>query len=165
MASNFLFPVASKGTVNFLEALAATGSTFTPPFVGTAINNLAGVPPSGSRRFLIRAIEYLAMEAVGLEFDFFGSSVGPTANVDTDNFIARYQFASANGVQYAGAGLYRFYVDGLAIPYYDLDTANSVTPPTLHVGVQNVDTVAKSAGAPGAIACTFWLEPNLGVQG
>lgn len=165
MPSNFLFPVYSVATVNFLEALAAAAMSFTPPFVGSAINNLPGVPPSGSRRFLIRAIEYLAVQNVGLEFDFFGSSVGPTLDPATDTFIARYQFASANGVQYNGAGLYRYYVDGLAIPYFDLDTANSVTPPTLHVGVQNIDTVAKSADVPGAIACTFWLEPNLGVQG
>ncbi len=165
MSSNFLFPVYSKGTVNFLEALLAASGSLTAPFHATAINNLAGVPPIGSRRFLIRAIEYLAKEDVGLEFDFFGSSAGPTTNVDTDTFIARYQFSAINGVQYNSTGLYRFYVDGLAIPYFDLDTANSVTAPTLHVGVQNVDTVAKSADATGAIACTFWLEPNLGMQG
>lgn len=165
MPSNFLFPVYSKGTVNFLEALIAASASFTPPFVASAINNLAGVPPVGSRRFLIRAIEYLAKENVGLEFDFFGSSTGPTTDVDTDTFIARYQFASSNGVQYNGAGLYRYYVDGLAIPYFDLDTANSVTPPTLHLGIQNIDTTAKSADAAGAIAVTLWLEPNLGMQG
>jgi hypothetical protein len=165
MPSNFLYPVYSKGTVNFLEALAAAASSFTPPFVGSAMNNLAGVPPIGSRRFLIRSIMYLAMQNVGLEFDFWGSAAGLTANVDTDTFIARYQFASANGAQFNGAGLYRYYVDGLAIPYFDIDSANSLSSPTLHVSVQNTDTVAKSANAAGAIACTFMLEPNLGMQG
>lgn len=165
MPTNFVFPVYSKPTVNFLEALAAAAVSLTPPFEGSAINNLPGVPPVGSRRFMIRSIEYTAMERVGLEFDFFGSSAGPTADPATDSFIARYQFSSIDGVQYDGTGLWRFYIDGLAIAYFDIDTANSVTPPTLHVGVQNVDTVAKSADAAGAIACTFMLEPNLGVQG
>lgn len=162
---NFRFPVYAVPTVNFLEALAAASGSLTPPFTGSAINNLAGVPPIGSRRFLIRAIEYLAKENVGLEFDFFGSAAGPTTDPATDTFIGRYQFASANGVQYNSAGLYRYYVDGLAIPYLDLDTANSTTPPTLHVGVQNADTVAKSADVAGAISVTFWLEPMLGSQG
>lgn len=164
MPTNFLFPVYSKPTVNFLEALAAASAAFTPPFIGTAINNLAGVPPIGSRRFLIRAIELLATENVGLEFDFFGSAVGPTT-IDADTFIGKYQFAVANGAQYNSAGLYRYYADGLAIPYFDVDTANSTTPPTLHVGVQNCDLVAKTGDAAGAIAVTIWLEPHLGVQG
>lgn len=165
MPSNFLYPVYAVPTVNFLEALAAASSTFTPPFVGTAMNNLAGVPPIGSRRFLIRAIAYVCAQQVGLEFDFFGSAAGLTNLIGADTFIARYQFASVNGQQFNGAGVYRFYVDGLSIPYYDIDVANSVTPPTLHTAVQNVDTVAKSGGAPGAVNATFWIEPMLGTQG
>ena len=165
MSSNFLFPVVSLPTVNFTEALLAAATTFTPPFVGTALNNIPGVPPIGSRRFLIRAIEYLCVQQVGLEFDFWGSATGLTNAIATDTFISRYQFASVNGVQFNGTGLYRFYVDGLSIPYLDLDTINSVTPPSLHVAVQNVDTIAKSANAAGAIAVTFWLEPQFGSQG
>ena len=159
MPSNFLFPVVSSPTVNFLEALGAASASFTPPFVGTAMNNLAGVPPIGSRRFFIRVIEYLCVQQVGLEFDFWGSAAGLTNAIATDTFISRYQFASVNGQQFNNTGLFRYYIDGLAIPYYDLDTANSTTPPTLHVAAQNVDTVAKSAGAPGAVNATFWLEP------
>lgn len=155
--TSFLFPVPSIPTVNFLEALAAASATLTPPFAGTTIDNINGVPPIGSRRFLIRAIGYTAVQQVGLEFDFFSSSGG--------GFLGRYQFTSVNGVQYNGAGLFNYYVDGLALPYFDLDTINTVNSPTLHVGAQNVDTVAKSAGAPGAITATFWLEPQAGVQG
>lgn len=159
MENTLLYPVTSRPTVNFLEALAAAaGGTFTPPFVGSAINNLYGVPPIGSRRFLIRAIEYEALQSIGLEFDFFYSSTG--------GFIARYQFASVNGAQYNGAGNYLYYVDGLAIPYCDRDSINSATvAPTLHVGVQNIDTVAKSAAELGPFTVTFWLEPMAAVQG
>lgn len=160
MSNDFLYAVSSKPTVHFLDALAAAGTSFTPPFVATAINNIPGVPPIGSRRFLIRAIEYLSVQNVGLEFDFFGSAAGLTNVIATDTFISRYQFASANGVQVGGAGLYRSYVDGLAIPWFDADTINTPTPPSLHVLAQNCDTVAKLGDAAGAIAVTFWLQMN-----
>lgn len=165
MSDRFLYPVVSSPTVNFLDALAAAGSSFTPPFIGTAINNLPGVPPINSRRYLIRGIEYLAMENVGLEFDFWASAAGLTNLVATDTFLGRYQFASANGAQFNSVGLYRYFAWGLDLPYYDADTINTTTSPSLHVAVQNVDTVAKSADVAGAIACTFWLAPMTSVQG
>jgi len=157
MSTSFLFPVPTVATVNFLPALAAASAFGTPPFAGTAINNINGVPPIGSRRYLIRAIRWTAVENIGLEFDFFSSNSGA--------FLARYQFASVNGVQYNAVGPFAYYVDGLALPYFDADTINTVNPPTLHVGVQNIDTVAKTANAGGAINATFWLEPMQGVQG
>ncbi len=86
-----------------------------------------------------------------MEFDCFSGAAG--------GFVSRYQFSKADGVQLAGAGLYNYYVDGLAIPYQDLDTSSSPTPPSLHVAIQNVDTVAKSAGAGGAVSVTIWVEP------
>ena len=158
-----LFHVYSNPTTQFTEALAAANSAFTPPFIGSAIYDLPALPMSGSGRYLIRAIRYLAVQNVGLEFDFFayGASAGQPSNlIATDAFIARYQFAAANGVQYNSTGLYRYYVDGLAIPYADGAAQNSATiPRQVHLGVQNIDTVAKSAGAPGAIRITIWLEP------
>jgi hypothetical protein len=160
MSNTFLHPVQSNPTTQFIEALAAAGSTFTPPFVGSALYNLPGLPPVNSRRYLIRAIEYLCVQDVGLEFDFWNSASGLTNAIATDAFISRFQFGAVNGAQFNGAGLFRFYVDGLAIPYFDADSVLSTTVvPTLHVAVQNVDTVAKSAGAPGAVNATFWLEP------
>lgn len=160
-----LFPVRSDPTVNFLPALAAAGGTLTPPFTGGAINNLYGLPSWGSRWCLVRAISYVAVENIGLEFDFWAKAAGNTGVIGTQAFLSRYQFTKANGVQFNGAGLYNYYVDGLAIPYLDLDTVGSLNPPTLHVAIQNVDTVAKSANAAGAVACTFWVEPMTAVQG
>lgn len=148
-----LIPVISRPATDFTAALAAASSALTPPFAGSAITNLAGLPPSGSRRFLIRAISYTSVENLGLEFDFFSGASG--------GFLSRYQFSKTDGAQLNAAGLYNAYVDGLRIPYQDLDTASSTTPapPTLHVAIQNVDTVAKSAGSDGAVTVTFWIEP------
>ncbi len=165
MSDRFLYPVVSKPTVNFLDALAAASSSFTPPFIGTAINNLPGVPPLNSRRYLIRGIEYLAMENVGLEFDFWSSAAGLTNVIGTDTFLGRYQFASANGVQFNSTGLYRYFAWGLDLPYRDDDTINTENSPTLHLALQNVDTVAKSGDEAGAVAITVWLVPMTTVQG
>jgi len=153
-----LYPVQSIGSVHFLQALAAAGGSLTPPFVGTPINNIPGVPPIRERRFLIRTISYTGIEQVGLEFDFFADAAGTI-------FLGRYQFASSNGWQLNALGLFTFYVDGLAIPYWDKDRANTQDPPRLHVAAQNVDLIAKSIGELGTVVLTVWLEPMQSVQG
>lgn len=152
-----LIPVVSRPTVDFIAGLAAAGGVLTPPFAGSAIYNLLGVPPNGSRRFFVRAIGMTAVENVGIEFDFHSAAAG--------GFLGRWQFPKAEGIQLNGANLYNYYVDGLAIPYADSDTAGTPSPPTLHVAAQNIDTVAKSAGAGGALNVTFWLEAMQETQG
>lgn len=152
-----LVPVTSRPAVDFIAALAAAAATQTPPFVGSAIYNVLGVPPAGSRRFFVRAIGFTAVESIGLEYDFYDGAAG--------NFLGKWQFAKADGAQKNGAGAYQYYVDGLAIPYVDLDTIGSQNPPTLHVAIQNVDTTAKSAAGAGAVTATFWLEPMTGSGG
>jgi len=149
--NDFLIPVIAKGTVNFLEGLAAAG-------VATAVNALPGVPPVGSRRFYIRAVEVLAMEHIGMTFLFFASTAAPTANVDTDRFISSVGFTAGQGIQYNNTGLWRYYVDSMAVPYYMDGSGNSVTPPTLNVALQLQGATAKTAGAPGAVSATFWLQ-------
>jgi len=144
-------PVPSRPATDFTVALAAAASSLTPPFAGTAIANIPGLPPWGPRRFLIRALSYTAVQRVGLAVDFYARATG--------GFLARYLFASGDLAQLNGAGLYSAYVDGLEIPYADLDTLESVSPPTLHVAVQNADTVAKSADAARAITLTVLVEP------
>jgi hypothetical protein len=160
-----LFPVYTNPLVNFRQALGAAAATFTPPFVGTVIEDLPGVPPGRSGWFLIRAISYLAVENIGLEFDFWATALGMSGVVTTETFLSRYQFASANGAQFAGLGPFHYYVDGLAIPYIDQDHVGSTAPRTLHVSVQNIDTVAKSANNAGMFKATFWLEPMDAIQG
>lgn len=143
-------PVVSRPTVDFTAALAAAGSSLTPPFHGSAIASLPGLPPWGGRRYVIRALSYTAVERVGLGFDFYSSASG--------GFLGRFLFASADLAQLDGAGPYTAYIDGLEIPYADLDTLSSQNPPTLHLAVQNADTTAKSAGGAGAITVTAWVE-------
>lgn len=149
---NFLHPVYAKGSVNFREALAAAG-------VATPVNALPGVPPINSRRYFIRAVSALAMEHIGMTFLFFGTSSAPTADVDTDRFISSFGFVAGQGIQHNNAGLWRYYVDGLMIPYYMDGAGNTITPATLNVALQLQGAVAKSANDAGAVSVTFWLEP------
>ncbi len=127
--------------------------------------NLGGM----GRRSLIRAIECITDENFGPEFNFFASKNGFTTNPDTDKFISRFGFVSSMGEQLGGSGLWRYYIDGLAIPYFDSDTESAptgqivptYTPQTLHVVLQNISATAKAAnagGAAGRVHATFWLE-------
>ena len=150
--TNFVHPEVSVGTVNFLEALAAAGQA-------TALNTLYGVPPVNSRRYYIRTVSVEAMEHIGMTFLFYASAAAPTADVNTDRFVSSFGFVAGQGIQTNGAGLWRYYVDGLSIPYYMDGSGNSLNPPTLNVVLQLQGAVAKSANAAGAIKATFWLEP------
>jgi hypothetical protein len=160
MSNTFLHPVSSVETVNFTEALAQNAKS--------AMNNLLGMPLTAGRRYLIRALQVLAKENYGPELNFFGKAAGLTVDPATDFFISRFGFTSAMGEQLGAAGLWRYYNDGLAIPYMDLDWLNAasaggpnsaVAPPSLHVVLQNIDTIAKSAAAAGNTQVTVWLEP------
>lgn len=147
-----VYPVTSVPTVNFLEALAQNAAS--------AMNILYGVPPIFGRRYLIRAVSILTREAYGPELNFFATAAGNTTDPATNTFISRCGFVSANGERIGATGLYNYYVDGLAIPYYDLDTINSENPPSLHVILQNVSATGKSANDTGATKVTVWMQPQ-----
>lgn len=150
--TNFVHPVVSLGATHFREALGVAGAA-------TPVNALPGVPPVNSRRYLIRAVRVLAMEHIGMTWLFFASAAAPTADVDTDRFISSLGMASGTGVQYNNAGLWRYFVAGLAIPYYMDGSGNTVTPPTLNVALQLEGATTKAAGDAGEVSATFWLEP------
>jgi hypothetical protein len=158
-------PARSGGPSNtgfFTEALAqnAASAMYNVPM------QLALSRPG--RVSLIRAIECITDENFGPEFNFFSAAAGFTTNPDTDKSIGRFGFVSAMGERLGGSGLWRYYNDGMAIPYFDLDTdsalagqvAPSQTLQVLHVILQNIDATAKAATSAGAgrINTTIWLE-------
>ncbi len=153
MPSSFLYPVVAPEATFFLAGLAQN--------VAGAMQNIPGLPPIASRRYFIRAISVVARENFGPQFAFFNSAAGDASLTDpaVDGFVSFWGFAAASGQQLSGTGLWRYYIDGLAIPYVDRDTINTQTPPSLHVVLQNLAATAKSANAAGAIQVTFWVEP------
>jgi len=150
--NDFLHPVTSNPAAHFREALVTNAAT--------PVNALPGVPNIGSRRYTIRAIQCLAIDNLGPQFLFFASAAGLTNVVTTDRLISWWMFTAASGIRIAGAGLWRYYIDGLAIPYYMDGSGNSPTPPTLNVALQNVGATTKAAGDPGLVSATFWLQPQ-----
>lgn len=156
--NNILYPIRARADTNFREGLAAAG-------LATPVNALPGVPNWGPKRFLIRAVSVLAMEHIGMVFMFFSSAAAASADADADRFVSSLGFVAGQGIQYNSAGLWRYYVDGMAVPYYMDGSGNSVNPPTLNVALQLQGAVAKSAGDPGGVSACFWLEPVSLIQG
>lgn len=155
--NQFLYPIRSKGTVNFLEGLAVGAAS--------AMNSLPGLPNVNSRRYLIRAVRVVSVQNLGMNFQFYGASTGVTADVDTNRFISSFGFVAGQGVRYNSAGLYLYYVDGLAIPYYEDGAGNAVARPSLNVVLQIQGATAKLADVAGALTAEFWLEPMSAVMG
>lgn len=151
------FEIATNPATVFTEALALN--------VASALYNIQGVPNLGGQRYLIRAIKAITTENFGPEFNFFTSKSGlSTTDPSVDTFLSRFAFTSAMGEQLGATGLWRYYNDGMAIPYFDADNGGGLGPGSLHVILQNVSETAKliySAGPPptGSIQATFYLEP------
>lgn len=166
MSNSTLFAITSNPLTQFTEALAAAAVAGTPPFVGSALYNLPGVPNKGGGRFLIRAVRLITVENFGPEVNFFSSGIAqPGATPLLDAFEAKVQFFGVQGEQIGGAGLFRYYIDGLAIPFGDADSINNTTViPALHVILQNIDVIAKQvvvgAALPGQAKLTVWIEPR-----
>lgn len=60
------------------------------------------------------------------EIAFYRTLVGRNADPNLDGFLGSFLFAAASGRQIGGAGLYRYYIDGLSILCLD-DTPRSAT--------------------------------------
>lgn len=160
MSNTWLHPITSVETVNFTEALAQNAKS--------AMNNLLGLPLVGSRQYLIRALTVITKENYGPELNFFSSVAGLTTDPATDFFVSRFGFTAAMGERLGAAGLWRYSITTLGIPYVDRDWLNAaqlgganpapVSPPALHIVLQNTDATGKSAGAAGSTQITAWLE-------
>lgn len=106
---------------------------------------------------IIRNITIVSVEDLNWELWFWGRNTFNEPTPDIDTFIASWLFAVA-GKQIGGAGLYHFYVDGLYIPYKDLDQTSRI-----HMTLVCRSAAGKSAGDAGAIRVRLGLEMALGV--
>lgn len=105
---------------------------------------------------MIRALQILSVENLDWELWFFRTSGFDTADADTNRWCGYWQFGTT-AVQIGGAGLYHYYIDGLAIPYQDEDNSSQ-----LHLALINRSAAGKTAGDAGAIKVGVVLEPTLG---
>jgi len=153
MPNQALVPVRSIEATHFLEALATNAAS--------AMVNLP-IPTPGVRRWYIRAAQVVGLEPISPEFSFFSTAAGVNADPGLDTFAGSVAFFDADAKRFGAAGVYRWWTDGMQVPCFDADSANQVGIPNLHVVLVNRSATGKSAGAPGNLQVTFWLEPITG---
>lgn len=159
MQAGNLFRVASVRTVNFLPALVTNAAQFED----LALPEGLGAGRVGRCR--VRGIQIVSVQNLAWEvwlMDRTGGVAG--VNCDTAPFRGRWSFVATDGKQIAGAGLFYYYIDGLDIPYQDLDGSNIPVPAStfLHLGLVNRDVTPKVINAGGELTIRCMLEPTYG---
>ncbi len=127
-----------------LNAVATENVTLPVALEGTNGNGLN----------IISGITINSKENLAWELQFWGSSAFQTTNPDTDLFLGRWAFAAGDGVQDAATGLFRYYIDGLNMPYQDENNTGK-----LHMALVNRSAAAKTAGDAGGIRIIVWASP------
>ena len=126
-------------------------------FTGALVTNAQeqeNLPGLTNNNGIINAVTIYSVQNLAWEVNFFSSDTFDSADADLDTFIDRVEFSEGEGLQIAGAGLFRYAVTGLEIPYVDDDATNE-----LHVALVNRSAVAKLAGAPGEIVIRTTVTP------
>lgn len=134
---------------------------FTDALINNAVSGMYNLHLNqnlNNKYSVVRSISVVALENFAPEFNFFSSASGISADPQDDCFLGRYGFTAAMGLRFAGAGVWRYNITGLAIPYFDADNRGNANPSRLHVVLANRDATAKTAGATGYITVRFWLE-------
>lgn len=113
---------------------------------------LAGI--RGNARAHLKSITILSDENLAWEIMLFSSDTNVDTDEDVDAMIGWWQFSTAGAVQVAATGLFRYYIDGLAVPYVDDDNTGEV-----HVSLLNRSSASKTAGDAGSLIVELVMEP------
>lgn len=106
----------------------------------------------------VRNIEVISKENLAWELQFFGSAQFQVpANIDQDQYLGVWSFATADGIRQAATGYYYYYIDGLDIPIVDQDGTGQ-----LHVALVNRSAAGKSAAAAGELVIKVGCENTYG---
>jgi len=106
------------------------------------IENLGAAP---TPNIIISRVTVLSDQNLDWDLMFFKNNTAqPNADADLDAMVDWVRFEDSDGVQVAGAGLWRYSVSGLELRYAS-DDGN------VYVGLINRNAVAKNAGATGEI--------------
>jgi len=145
----FSYTVRSDKDTHFTGAIAQNASEAEDIALPGA---LAGI--NGNARSHLRSITILSDQNLAWEVMLFSSDTQEDTDADVDTMVGWWQFSTAGAVQLAGAGLFRYYIDGLAVPYVDDDNSGE-----LHVKLVNRSATGKNAGATGEVIIELALEP------
>lgn len=144
----YLYPVRTSSSVEFTGAIVQNAQETENIVLPSSLQGINGTASN-----ILHAIEIVATENLAYTLDFYGTDAFNSATPNLNRFLGTWAFAASDGTQVAGAGLYRYYIDGLSIPLWDYDKTGE-----LHVALVNRSVAAKTAGAGGAMAVTFWCQ-------
>ena len=118
----------------------------------------AGQIPDGiSRaRLYIRELRVWSDQNLSWEVQFYSSDTFENADADLDTFLGSFTFAVADGLQLAGAGLFRYSQTKLELYYFDADNTGEI-----HVKLVNRSATSKNAGATGEVVVAIAVEPMI----
>ena len=104
---------------------------------------------------VLRSIRIISSIQHLWEVAFYASRDTRSADPNEDTFLGRFTFQAVSGVQEGGAGLFRYYVDGLYLRLQDNNDLNE-----LHMELTARDAVAKVT-PPDAITTPAHLRRRL----
>lgn len=141
--------IRSASTVDFIDAAAQNA----PLKADLLFPNEHRHSPEG----IIESIGLISVQNLAWDIIFYGSDVQYTT-IDLDTFIAKQSFLPADAVNFTGQALYYYGLDGLSIPYRDIDVDGS-TQAELHVTIVNRSAAAKNAGVTGGLVLIVGIRP------
>jgi hypothetical protein len=146
--SSFQYEVKSTSTAHLTAAALVN-----VPVVAdiTLPGCLAGM--NGNARNHVRSITIISQQNHAWELEFWRSAThGGT--IDADTFIGRWTFDPGDATRESGTGNYRYYIDGLDVPYVDNDNSGK-----LHLSLIDRTAGKLAQGAGGDIVVKVRMEP------
>ncbi|SRR6266508_5256391 len=160
-------PVKTKSTAHFTAAIAAAAAD-TAHLKTKGNDTTNGVVPEGlaaggTVRSRIRSIRMLSAQLLPWEIQFYRKATGiGGADIDAESLCGIWSFGGSgtvgDGSRATGDTFYEYYVDGLDIPYEDLNVTSQI-----HLRLVNRHAATgKSSGAAGAVSIELGMEPSCG---
>ncbi len=106
---------------------------------------------------IIKTMMIVSRENRAWEVVFWRKDTHDSTDPALDSFIGLWAFIAGDGLRIAGAGLYRYYIAGLSIPYQDSDDSGE-----LHISIVNRSAAAKTADAVGELEIELGMEDTVG---
>lgn len=161
-----LYVLSTSSTADFQGVLATDA----------AATLRMALPAALGGRSRWRGLTIMSAQNLDWEVFLFKTSNAYTPNagaIDSIHLAGKYRFFASDAVQIAGTGPYYYYIDGMDIPYHDLDSANAQqqpnpnvaplgNPPYINIVLVNRNAVSKSAGAAGYVQLRLAMEATNG---
>lgn len=165
MQQGSIIRIRTDKDVDFTGALAQNAIAYANL---VATGDLAA---GGHCRSRLKGLSIVSDQNLAWEIQLYSTNRFDQDNTDLDTtpFLGRWAFAAGDGVQNAAAGPYLYYIDGLDIPYRDVDCDSHLFPTgargqgQIHLALVNRSATGKNAGATGEIVIQLYFEPTQGI--